>query len=198
MNALVVHAHPDSSSFSHALVRRAESGLRRAGHAVTVLDLYAIDFRATLSRAEHAADATNSPVLDPLIAAHAQLVQDAHIIVFVYPTWWSSLPAILKAWFERTLVRGVAFHLDSTTGKITPLLTTVRHIVGITTYGSPWWYVKLINDNGRRTIQRALRLNTTGRVRLTWMGMYSLDSSSASARSKFLDRVESTMASISS
>jgi Flavodoxin-like fold len=29
--------------------------------------------------------------------------------VFVYPTWWMSMPAVMKAWLERVMVPGVAF-----------------------------------------------------------------------------------------
>ena len=55
-------------------------------------------------------------------------------------------------------VPGVAFDFDDN-GKVRPGLTHIRRIVGISTYGSPWTYVKLVNDNGRRMLTRALRLN---------------------------------------
>ena len=53
--------------------------------------------------------------------------------MFVYPTWWSGLPAILKGWLERVMVPGVGFTFDSRTGKVKPGLTHVRRIVGIST-----------------------------------------------------------------
>ena len=33
-------------------------------------------------------------------------------LVFVYPTWWSGPPAVLKGWLERVFVPGVAFDFD--------------------------------------------------------------------------------------
>jgi NAD(P)H dehydrogenase (quinone) len=113
--------------------------------------------------------------------------------VFVYPTWWSSLPAILKGWLERTMVAGVGFRFDHR-HRVRPGITNIRRIVGITTYGSPWRYVKGINDNGRRTLTRALRLSTGGRARCTWLGFYAIDSRSDTDRAAFLERVERRMA----
>lgn len=196
MKALVVHAHPDPDSFSRALRDRAVLGLESAGYSCEVLDLYALDYRAVMSRDEHIAYGASSPVTDPLVAAHAAAISACDIAVFVYPTWWSSLPAILKGWIERTLVPGVAFDLDSRTNKLIPLLVNVRRVVGITTHGSPWWYVKLVNDSGRRTITRTLRASTGLRTRTTWLAMYALDGRSQARRSRFLDRVEQKMTSL--
>ena len=51
----------------------------------------------------------------------------------------------------------------------------VRRIVGISIYGSPKLYVKFVNDNGRRTLMRAMRLNTGARTRTAWLGLYAID-----------------------
>ena len=87
-------------------------------------------------------------------------------LIFVYPTWWSGLPAMLKGWLERVMVPGVAFGFDPDSERVTPRLGHVRRIVGISTYGSPRAYVAAVNDNGRRTLTRALRLCCGRRRRL--------------------------------
>lgn len=194
MLVVVVVAHPSSESFCHALARSAESGLLRAGHEVVVLDLYSQGVRAAMTAEERHAYHGDAPILDPLLAQHAALVQRAESLVFVYPTWWSGLPAILKGWLERVMVPGVAFVLDPRTSKVRPGLQQMRHLVGISTYGSPRSYVRLINDNGRRTITRALRLSCGLRVRSAWLGLYAIDTSTTSQRTAFLDRVEQRMA----
>lgn len=195
MQVVVVLAHPNSDSFSHAIADRACAGLRGAGHQVQVLDLYALGFRAAMSLDDHVAYRGDHPAIDPMVADHGALVLGADALVFVYPTWWSSLPAILKGWLERVMVPGVGFVFNCN-GNIRPRLTNVRRIVGISTYGSPRSYVRLINDNGRRTLTRALRLNTGLRTRSTWLGLYDLDSATATQRSRFLDRVEQKMRSL--
>ena len=168
-------------------------GFERAGHDVTTLDLYAIGFVPAMSLAERQAYHGDQPLLDPMTIAHAELVRRADVLVFVYPTWWSGPPAILKGWLERVLVPGVAFRFDDA-GKVRPALTNVRRIVGISTYGAPWTYVKLMQDGGRRMLTRALRLNCGVRTPTTWLGLYSIDTLGDAERAAFLDRVEHSMA----
>ena len=195
MQVVVVLAHPNVDSFCHALAQRAVAGLTAGGHQSELIDLYALGVSAAMSPAEHAAYHGETPILDPLIQSHADLVRAADALVFVYPTWWSSTPAILKGWLERVMVPGVAFVFNKD-GKVRPGLTNVRHVVGISTYGSPRVYVRLINDNGRRMITRALRLNTGLRTRRSWLGLYAIDTATAAERESFLQRVEQKLRSL--
>jgi len=192
MKALVVCAHPRGESFTHALTRAAVRGCERAGHDVTVVDLYELGFRAEMLLEEHRAYHSETPLLDPMTIEHAELVKTHEMLVFVYPTWWGGLPAVLKGWLERVMVLDVAFRFERQ--RVRPALTHVRRIVGITSYGSPWWAVKLLQDGGRRTLARALRMSCGGHVATTWLGMYSVDTSGIVERAAFLDRVEHTMA----
>ena len=72
----------------------------------------------------------------------------------------------------------------------------VRRVVGISTYGASWTYVKLINDNGRRILLRALRLNTALRTRRSWLALYTMDRTTDEQRAAFLARVERRMRSL--
>ena len=193
MEVLVVCAHPDEGSFSHAITAAVEKGCARAGHHPTTLDLYALEFAAAMSRDEYRAYHGEQPLLDPMVAEHAALVREAKTLVFVYPTWWSQPPAILKGWLERVLVPGVAFTFDEK-GKVRPALQHVRRIIGVSTYGAPWTYVKLLNDGGRRMITRALRMNCGASTPTTWIGLYSMDTLGWRERAAFLDRVEHRLA----
>lgn len=193
MFVTVVVAHPAPESFSHAVADRAVAGLRAAGHDVEVLDLYGLGFRVAMSADEREAYHTDTPILDPIVAAHTEIVRRSQALVFVYPTWWSGLPAIMKGWLERVMVPGVAFRLHERSGKVRPGLGHVRHLIGISTYGSPRGYVRVINDNGRRTITRALRMSCGWRVRTRWLGLYSVDTSTAIDREEFAAGVERAM-----
>ncbi len=196
MRALVVIAHPCSDSFTHAAADRVVAGLRTGRHDVTTIDLYDDGFVAAMSLAERRAYHSEQPILDPMVQRHADLVAACEIIVFVYPTWWSGLPAMLKGWLERVMVPGVAFRFHERSGKVKPALTHVRRVVGVSTYGSPHTLVRLVNDNGRRVIMRALRITCGFRTRTAWLGMYSIDTATESDRAQFLERVESKLASL--
>src|SRR3954454_23190442 len=188
MQVVLVVAHPDTESFTHAIAATASAGLQRAGHDVSLLDLYEEEFRPAMSLDERLAYHGDRPILDPMVERHARIVQEAEALVFVYPTWVSTLPAILKGWLERVMVPGVGFKFDSA-GRVVPGLTHVRRIVGISVYGAPRRAVLLANDNGRRTLVRAMRLSTGLRTRSRWLALYSIDATRAADRAAFLDEV---------
>jgi putative NADPH-quinone reductase len=196
MNVLVVHAHPNPESFNHALFDTAVRALRAGGHRVTAVDLYAERFHAAMSRDEHRAYQGDDPIVDPRVAAYASAVREAEAMVFVYPTWWSGVPAILKGWLERVLVPGVGFVLDERTGKVRPGLVRLRRIVGISTYGSRRSYVMAMTDGGRRVLTRALRMSAGWRTRATWLGLYSMDAADDAQRAVFLARVDAKLRSL--
>jgi putative NADPH-quinone reductase len=135
---------------------------------------------------------SDRPILDPIVERHAAIVKHADALVFIYPTWWSMMPAILKGWLERVMVPGVGFVFDET-GHVRRGLVNVHRVIGISTYGAPWLSVKAINDNGRRTLLRALRLNTALFTRAAWLALYKMDTRTAQDRARFLRRVERTM-----
>ena len=188
-------AHPDPNSFSHAIASTATASLTRAGHAVTVLDLYAEEFRAAMSLDERLAYHSERPILDPMAERHAGIVKHAEALVFVYPTWWSTVPAILKGWLERVMVPGVGFVFDEKQ-HVRRGLTHVHRIVGISTYGSPRIYVRALHDNGRRTLLRTLRLNTAIFTRRSWLGLYQMDNRTVEQRAAFLRRVDRKLRSL--
>jgi putative NADPH-quinone reductase len=196
VKALVVVAHPCEDSFCQAAARSAVDGLHEAGHDVAVIDLYASGFRTAMSCEERIAYETGTPILDPQVTEHATLLQGAQIVVFVYPTWWSGLPAILKGWIERVMVPGVGFTFDESSGKVRPGLAHIRKLIGISTYGSPRPTVLLVNDNGRRILTRALRMSCGFRARTEWLALYGMDTSTDDDRTAFLARVEQRLAGV--
>ena len=91
------------------------------------------------------------------------------------------------------MVPGVGFRFDERSGRVRPGLHQVRRIVGISTYGSPRHYVKLINDNGRRILTRALRMSCGLRARPVWLSLYAMDTTTDAERRAFLQRVTDRM-----
>lgn len=201
MQCLLIHAHPDPESFSTALRERAVAALQGAGHDVEVIDLYELDFDPCMSEQEHIDyDTIGLDHPDPTTAAHIQSLSRAEMLVFVYPTWWSGLPAIMKGWLDRTFLPEVAFKLEPDPSGapdknvVRPNLGNIRRLVGITTYGSGRAEVALLGNGGRRTVTRTVRLVCAKRCRTTWLGLHSLDTTTHEQRSDFLDRVESKLA----
>ena len=187
MNVLVVHAHPDPQSFGAAVRDAALRGLHTAGHDVALVDLEAEGYEPCLTGAESS---------DPAVQAHIDAIRAADVLVFTYPTFWSGLPAVLKGWIDRTLV-GDAGYSDRSSDMLRRELGHVRHVVGITTYGSPGPYRWLVGDAGRRTLRR-VRWSIGPRCRFRWLSLDSLDGRTNDERSSFLVEVEQAMADVRS
>lgn len=195
MNAVVIYSHPVEGSFCSAVRDAAVRGLEAAGHTVSVIDLRKDNFMPVMSQHEWHTYMSRSGELSADLVAYAERVRQAQVLVFVYPTWWSGMPAQLKGWLDRVLVPGVGFSFDEK-GKVAPAIEHLERIHVVTTYGSPKLYVKLVNDNGRRIVSRALRFTTQKRARVTHQGLYEMDKASDSDRRNFLRRIEQKMAKI--
>jgi len=194
--ALVVHCHPCRGSLVEHARDRAIAGLERAGAELRLHDLYADGFDPALSANECAAHLLPGP--DPSIAHYADDLLWADTLVLVYPTWWSGQPAMLKGWFDRVLVNGVAWELPDGANRLRPRLRDLRRIVAVTTHGSS----KLVNavegEAGKRTVTRAIRLLCHPLARTTWLALYGVDTSTPEQRRAYLDRVENRLAALAS
>ena len=186
MNIVVVLGHPSADSYCAAIFERIILALEsQSTHNVTAIRLADEKFATAMSTAERVAYETSTPLINDETKRQAEVLLQAEALIFVYPTWWSGLPAQLKGGLERVFVLGVAFRFNKNS-KIRPNLHNVRHIIGVSTYGSPWRYVKLVNDNGRRTLTRAIRMSTGLRTRTMWCGIYALDTCTQQQREKFI------------
>jgi putative NADPH-quinone reductase len=185
---LVVYCHPVAGSFVAAVRDRAIAGFEAGGGEVRVTDLYASGFDPAFSAAERRAH--RQPGVDPALRSHADDLGWCDTLALVYPTWWSGQPAMLKGWFDRVLVNGVAWELPEGSSVLRPLLGNITSIVTVTTHGSS----KLVNavegEGGKRTVSRSVRLMCGRRVRTHWIAMYGVDRSTVGQRAAFLDRVE--------
>ena len=189
---LVVICHPVPASLVQAAAQRAISALETNGHDVRVIDLYADDFDARLSRDEWR-DIANAESW-PQIGTHIDLLRWADSLVFVYPTWFGGQPAMLKGWFDRVWVPGVAFRTPVGGGHIRGLLTNIGSIDVITTHGSGKFMNSIQGEPGKRVILRGLRSMCGWRCRTSWTAFYGNDQATETDRFAFLDRVSSVLA----
>jgi NAD(P)H dehydrogenase (quinone) len=122
--ALVVFCHPEPRSFSAALKDEAVATLERLGYQVEVSDLYAMGWNPALGPAEFEADRADASYLDLSreqehafardshgadVQAEQRKVAEADLVLFHFPVWWFSMPAMLKGWVDRVFSRGFAY-----------------------------------------------------------------------------------------
>ncbi|XP_057411390.1 ribosyldihydronicotinamide dehydrogenase [quinone] isoform X4 [Balaenoptera acutorostrata] len=137
---LIVYAHQEPRSFNGSLKDVAVAELSRQGCTVTVSDLYAMDFEPRATRKDitggkmvpeytvlymncalsspeffsygvEAYEACKKRSLTSDIIAEQKKVQEADLVMFQFPLYWFSVPAVLKGWMDRVLCQGFAFDL---------------------------------------------------------------------------------------
>ena len=192
MRVYVVYCHPDPESFTAVVRARAIGALEAAGHRVRTSDLYADGFEPELSRQE-VLEYLAPGIDDPLVKEYCANLRWCNALVFIYPTWWSGQPAMLTGWFDRVLIRGVAWEVPEGSTRVTARLTNIRRLVTITTHGSSRWVNLAEGETGRRVIGRAVRMLCHRFAHATWVAMYNIDRSTDAERNAFLDRVAHRM-----
>jgi NAD(P)H dehydrogenase (quinone) len=192
MHVLVVYCHPVETSFASALHQEVVKNLLAAGHTVDDCDLYAEGFNPVMSREErlgyHEVPSNRAPV-----AGYIDRLNRAEAIVFCFPTWCFGLPAMLKGFFDRLLMPGVAFDL-SDPANVKPMLTHIQRISAVVTYGRPRWMAWYMGDPPRRIITRYLRRLTGMRARVDYHAYYHMNVATEPRLTRFKQRVGAAMA----
>ena len=185
MRTLVVYVHPVEGSYTSSVRDAIIQHLPSQHHEVRVRDLYAENFDPFLSATERALHHT-SPTTRPELARDVEDLRWCEAIVFVYPTWWSGLPAMLKGWIDRTWMNEVAWSLPLGANTIRPRLTNIRRLVAVTTHGSSKFVNALQGEPGKRTISRSIRLMCNRWCHARWIALYGVDKSKLEDRQKHL------------
>lgn len=123
MNVLIVHAHNEPQSFCASMKNTAVEQLTAQGHEVVVSDLYAMNWNPIASAADfgqrdnpeyltYALEQRlnhKSGTLAADIQTELNKLLKADLVIFSFPIYWFSVPAILKGWFDRVLVSGACY-----------------------------------------------------------------------------------------
>ncbi|WP_060510947.1 NAD(P)H-dependent oxidoreductase [Pseudomonas sp. NBRC 111124] len=129
MQALIVIAHHDPDSLTHALAREVAAGLASAGHGSEIADLAHEGFDPRFTLADHAVHRGLAAPTADVLREQAR-IDRADALVLVYPIYWWSLPALLKGWVDRVFSNGWAF--DYQDGVVTKKLRAMKvHLVGV-------------------------------------------------------------------
>ncbi|WP_434778707.1 NAD(P)H-dependent oxidoreductase [Neisseria sp. Ec49-e6-T10] len=123
MKILLVYAHPEPQSLNGSIKKFLINHLENKGHHVQVSDLYSMNWKPTLDIDDYPDRPANTrfnPSLDSQyafehntqredIALEQDKLRWADTVIFQFPLWWFSMPAILKGWFDRVYAYGFAY-----------------------------------------------------------------------------------------
>lgn len=132
MHALIVLAHPNPDSLTHAIAQQVGEGIAASDphHTFELADLVSEGFDPRFTQPDIAVLLREGAPL-PEVAAEQARIERANALVLVYPVYWWSFPALLKGWIDRVFTQGWAYD-DAPNGKPAGKLGHLRvHLIAI-------------------------------------------------------------------
>ncbi|WP_428661594.1 NAD(P)H-dependent oxidoreductase [Runella sp.] len=110
MKHLIIYAHPNAGSLNHLIKQTVVNILKKENHEVVIRDLYELNFNPVLSLEDMAGQRRGQ--VDTLIGEEQKHIEWAETITFIYPIWWTGMPAIMKGYIDRVMSYGFAYRYD--------------------------------------------------------------------------------------
>jgi len=181
---LIINAHPDKDSLCYELGERYLVGAEKVNAVVKLVNLIDLEFSPVLKHGYH-----KRTELEPDLVNMQEEIKKADHLVFVYPTWWGTYPALLKGFIDRVFLPKFAFLYQEKSPFPKKLLKgkTARLIVTMDT--PPWYYSLAYKKPGHNSMKRSI-LHFCGikPVKITAIG--SVRSSNDVKRKNWLEKVE--------
>ncbi|WP_243348616.1 NAD(P)H-dependent oxidoreductase [Parabacteroides sp. FAFU027] len=181
---LIINGNPEKDSFSTALSERYEMGAKKAGATCNTIHLSELKFDPILRHGYNTRTELEPDLMDVVYE-----IESSDHLVFIYPCWWSTFPALLKGFIDRVFLPGFTFDTKPDSYKYKKLLKgkTARLIV---TMDAPTWYYRLINGSPGLKAMKKCTLEFCGvkPVKVTTFGL--MKTSSTDQREKMLQKAE--------
>lgn len=181
---LIINGHPDNESFCHALHASYKKGSLSSGNEVKELSLADMVFNPILMHGYR-----KRTELEPDLLDAWEKIQWADHIVWIYPTWWASAPALLKGFIERLFLPGFAFEYQEKSPFPKKLLIGKTSEI-ISTMDSPVPYYKwIVKDIGGKMMRKDIgAFCGIKNIRTTYLA--TVKTSTPEKRQLWLEKVE--------
>lgn len=181
---LIINGHPDEESFNYGLSGAYKAGAQASEAEVQEIRIRDLDFDPNLSFGYR-----KRTELEPDLRNAQALIKWADHLVWVYPVWWGSVPAMMKGFIDRVFLPGFAFKKREgsvwwdkyLTGKTARLICTLDQ---------PAWYYRWVYGSPSHKAMKKLTMQFVGikKVKITTIGPIRL--SKDAFREKWLQKVE--------
>lgn len=180
---LIINGHPNKESFCYALAESYKKGAISSGIECKLVHLIDLKFNPILIFGYQTVSA-----LEPDLVQIQKDILWANHLVFVYPNWWSTYPALLKGFFDRVFIPGFAFKYQEKSPMPEKLLKgkSARLIV---TMDSPKWYYWLINKSPGHNSMKTGILGFCGIKPIKISSFGIIKKSTEAQRKKWLEEV---------
>jgi len=139
LNILIIYAHPNHEGFHAYFLEKITEILNKKNLNYEILDLYSSNYQPVLKNNELYAAGRRE--IAPETADYQAKIKAANSLLFIYPTWWQNMPAILKGFLDKTFVSGFAYRYE---GRLPVGLLKGKKAAAFTATGQPRWFNFLI------------------------------------------------------
>jgi putative NADPH-quinone reductase len=180
---IIINGNPKKECFNRAIANAYAEGAKDKGAEVRQINISDLDFQPNLAYGY-----TQRIELEPDLADALEQIKWAEHIVMVFPLWWGTVPALLKGFFDRVFLPGIAFSYRKGSQFWDKLFAgKTAHI--ICTMDAPAWYYRFILWQPGI---RALRVSILGfvgikTIRKTYFGAVRF--STPESRTRWLNQV---------
>jgi NAD(P)H dehydrogenase (quinone) len=141
MKVLIIYAHPGTPGHCPLILREVESVLKEKKMDFKTLDLYKMHYDPILHENEHYTSG-NKELSEETKAIQQDIMESDHLI-FIYPVWWYSMPAMLKGFLDKVLTPRFAYVYEGYIPK--GLLKGKKATIFFTTGGPRLYYLFIGN-----------------------------------------------------
>lgn len=188
MKTTIVFAHPWHGSFNKAILDVVIKKLESKSKDYQIIDLNKDNFNPVLQEKDLALYSTGKTT-DKLVLRYQKILMETSELIFIFPIWWYDLPAILKGFVDKVLLKN--FSYVETKYGLKGLLTHIHRTIVITTSEHPTWYLKFLSGNPIKGIFINKTLKGVGLKNTKWLNSEYTSSGKNGKRIKFLRKVES-------
>ncbi len=146
---LVIQGHPSKDSLCASLARVYFAEAEKSGFQVKLLELTDLQFDLSLY-----GGFKSKQIFEPDLALAQKFILEANHLVFVFPIWWETMPALLKGFIDRTFLPGFAFKYRENSPFPEKLLKNKSARIIATLDSPPWYYKWFRNASGLNSLKR--------------------------------------------
>jgi putative NADPH-quinone reductase len=148
---LVINGNPDPNSLSAALAESYKLGVTQAGGECHIIHLHELKFDPNLRFGYK-----KIMLLEPDLEMAQVAIKKAKHLVFIYPVWWGTYPALLKGFIDRTFLPGFAFNGKSDSVYWEKLLKGKTGRIIESLDAPTWFYNDIYKSPGKNSLSIAV------------------------------------------
>ena len=181
MKTTIIIAHPWHGSFNKAILDVIEKEFNNKEKII--IDLNKDEFNPVMKETELALF-SKGQYLDEQVKKYQEILSQSNELIFIFPIWWNNLPAILKGFIDKVMLKNFAYK-ESEIG-FKGLLTHIKKATVITTSQAPTWYIKWIMGNPIKSVFIRGTLHAIGIKNVKWLNHGNTTGGSDESRKRFL------------